>query len=411
MYISDDMNGRDRQEAIDIASAFIDDEKPVAKTAVLIPVAAHQDSEYILPTLAAYAAQRGAEPFTVFLYLNAPLVSSGSDAVADAEQAVDTSRELFPHLDVRSGATRYYADATIGMIRRDLWNAVFLLADHEHGFSSDVIGINNDIDTHRISPHYIARIQQHYERRNHTISKHLGRSIAERAVQVPAATRVTHTVLPSHPNVGRVTTWVDNTYFQAPGHVGYEAGLVVPLSSYAYHSGFSAEAKTHETARVQGGGTMPFIGGAHLYTSPRRYIDRLHEHDTSAIWTEDSFGTNDACRDVLVGDISVSRADEVIVQRLNEDIEQYWLSAAMKDIYDEMGMMNFAERQDAMDGLVPLAAKRVEKQVHKADRLLRYVIGSAALANSVRSRYVPTSYAESRVESLHYFLRDFGVRG
>lgn len=404
LFISEEMTQRDREAAIDMATAFEDKDRPAAKTAVLIPVAAHQDNHYIFPTLGEYAKQKTTSPFTVFLSLNAPL--DAIDAIsktAEAEAIVYQAREAFPRLDVRSSTT-LYDEPTIGLIRRDLWNAAFLLAHYEHGFSDDVTGVNNDIDTHSISPHYISRIQQHYEQRTARYQNLFGDSLANTAVHSSVATRVTHARLSSHPNTAKVTTWVDNTCFQAPGRIGYEAGLVIPFSRYAHNGGFDANAITHETARLYTNYYRPYLSGAQLYTSPRRYIDRLHEHDTSEIWTTDSFGSDDTCRNTLPPDISRERAEDIILGSLDSDIRERWLPGAIDPILTAARLRG-AIGNINHDETLAKATNAAEKQLSKSERLMRKMIGSPLLASLINESFDAKSYAEKRVASFEHALR------
>lgn len=404
LFISEEMTQRDREAAIDMATAFEDKDRPAAKTAVLIPVAAHQDSSYIFPTLREYAKQRTTSPFTVFLSLNAPLDDINNiDKTAEAEAIVDQAREAFPQLDVRSSTT-LYDEPTIGLIRRDLWNAAFLLAHYEHGFSNDVIGVNNDIDAHSISPHYISRIQQHYDQRTARYENLFGDTLKSTAVHSSVATRVTHAALPSHPNTAKVTTWVDNTCFQAPGRIGYEAGLVIPFSRYAHNGGFDANASTHETARLYTSYYRPYLSGAQLYTSPRRYIDRLHEHDTSEIWTTDSFGSDDACRNTLPPDISQERAEDIIFDSLDSDIRERWLPGVVNPILTTARLRSVIGNIDH-DKILAKVTSATEKQLSKSERLMRKMIGSPLLANLINESFDAQSYAEKRVASFEYVLR------
>ena len=402
VYIGDSMTVRDREEANDIANSFFDPNKPAAKTAVLIPVAAHQDGNNILPALSEYAEQRTEEPFTVFLHLNAPYDIDNPQKVEEAEAAVEKASDLFPHLDVRSSLT-FYDNPTIGRVRRDLWNAAFLLAYHEHGFSSDVIGVNNDIDAHRISPHYIARIQQHYKRKDKWRRRELGEVVASKAIQKPVATRVTHAVVPSHPNTGKVTTWIDNTYFQAHNNSAYEAGLAIPFSSYAHHGGFNEDAKTHETSFLHDGtGGYQFISGAHLYTSPRRYIDRLREHDSSEIWSDETFTATDTCREKLPSDISFDRAEELISERLYEDMTHFWLPSILQSTYEDLQIRGSAPDGFDVDDALEGSTRKIEGQVLKAERLLRKALGSTVLADMVREDFGGESFINSLAREVHY---------
>jgi hypothetical protein len=217
VYIGDLMNQEERESAQLIATGFENIERPMAQTAVLIPVAAHQDSKYIYGTLEQYSKQRGNDAFTVFMYLNSPSDSVDEHEVSASQDEVIRAKEAFPQLDIRS-VEGYYEKPVIGKIRRDMWNAALLLAHHEGLLNpgmNDIIGINNDVDTHQISPHYIARIQEYYKLRQ---SRATSVGMPEAPLK-PVGTRVTHAVLPSHPNVGKVTTWIDNTYFQSPEHI------------------------------------------------------------------------------------------------------------------------------------------------------------------------------------------------
>lgn len=404
VFIGDEMSESDRETAQILATDFEDVSKPMEKTAVLIPVAAQQDAGHIVHTMGEYAKQRGCDPFTIFLYLNTPDITSpkGKKRTWDSLKAVGQARRLYPNLDIRS-ALMQDDESTIGGIRRDLWNAAILLADHEGLFSNgpdDVIGINNDIDTTFISPHYIARIQQHYKKRQARANQVNVPSTAHSTV----GTRVSHAVLPSHPNVGKVTRWIDNSLFQAPNHVSYEAGFAIPFSQYAKRGGFRRTSLTHETSWAYDDfpRVLHHLTGAQLYTSPRRYIDRVAEHGTEGIWKPGSFGPTNRCREVLLPDISTEQAEDLILNRLQEDLQYYWLPGAMHPIYEEikhastfnLGAPSFeAEKKQE-------AIARVERQIAKAARLLERVIHSSVLADIVRTGIDTTPYAESQVTSV-----------
>lgn len=409
VFVGDSMTESDRETAQIVATDFEDTTKHMEKTAVLIPVAAHQDADHIVHTMGEYAKQRHCDPFTIFLYLNAPLTTYAKDKnkTWNALEAVSQARSLYPHLDIRSSLMQY-DETTIGGIRRDLWNAAILLADHEGLFSNghdDVIGINNDIDTTFISPHYIARIQEHYKQRQARANQVKVPSTAHATV----GTRVSHAVLPTHPNVGKVTGWVDNSLFQAPQHASYEAGIVIPFSQYAVRGGFRYSSQTHETSWAYDvfKNNLRHITGAQLYTSPRRYIDRLTEHGTANIWKPGSFGTNDRCRNVLLPDISAEEAEDHILDRLQEDLQFHWLPGAMQSVYADIKYAStfnliapaFEEEKKQE------AVARVMKQVDKAARFLEHIIGSPVLADIVRSSIDAKKYAEEQVSSLVLFNR------
>ena len=58
-----------QETMLDYASDFITD-TPIRPFGVLIPVAAHQEAGRIKHSMAEYAAQKDADPTTIFLFLN-----------------------------------------------------------------------------------------------------------------------------------------------------------------------------------------------------------------------------------------------------------------------------------------------------------------------------------------------------
>jgi len=382
LYFADRLTQQERDTAQASAADFEDTERPMARTAVLIPVAAHQDMNLIFNTMDEYAKQKNADSFTIFLYLNLPAGTSDADAVIDqAETMVQFARHTYQTLDIRyTGVT--ITDPTIGYIRRELWNAVAMLAYHEGLFEEgDVIGLNHDIDTVRMSPHYMARVQQHFatrDQRAHSVNLHY-------PVHKPVVTRLSHAVLPDFPNAGKVTTWVDNTSFQSRS--GYEAGFSLPFSHYMKQDGFDAKSITHETHNLYRSTGYAYLSGAQLWTSPRRYVKRLHEHEIAEIWTPLSFGPNDTCRNDGLCDITPQRTEEVIAAQLRNDLRYSWLSASFNDRQYTSRLKEYVVTDLDADNLPPeliaLGRRAVERQMHKAHDLLLRVIGSQTLANEV----------------------------
>lgn len=397
VFIGDKMSQNDRDTAANIAELFQDPNKPMADTAVLIPVAAHQDGRHIFNTMEQYANQRGCKPFTVFLHLNAPLDTAPLEDVEFAIAETERAKKAFPQLDIRHDIM-YYGEEAIGGIRRNLWNAAFLLAHHEGKTDSDIIGMNHDIDTAYVSPHYVSRVQQYYDNKRQRAAQ-IG---LQNFIARPTGTRVTHATLPGHPNVGKVTTWIDNSHFQDPKSFGYEAGLVIPFSYYSHQGGFRAHSKTHETSWVYDFQNIPYLTGAHLYTSPRRYIDRLDEFGNNKIWTHDSFTHTDACRGELRKDITSDRAEELIHDRLYDDIMRQWLPRAMRPIYSSMEEKSIIQTLDQSErsDMVKAATEAVSSQLAKAERLLRRVIRSDLLADMVAEGFNIEKYCTEQVESM-----------
>jgi hypothetical protein len=400
VFIGDKMSQGDRDTAANIAESFQNPDKPMADTAVLIPVAAHQDGKHIFHTMEQYANQRGNKPFTVFLHLNAPFDTAPLEEVEFTIRETERAKDAFPHLDVRYD-TMYYEDEPIGGIRRNLWNAAFLLAHHEGKTDSEIIGMNHDIDTQYISPHYIARVQRHYDMQR----RRAGQVGVTNYIAHPVHTRVTHAVSKNHPNIGKVTTWIDNSYFQDPAKVGYEAGMIIPFSHYTDRGGFRAYSKTHETSWVHDPfqkTAVPYLAGAQLYTSPRRYIDRLQEFGSDNIWSNDSFTDTDNCRETLREDITHDQAEEHIIDRLDRDIMYHWLTHAMHPIYDAIKHESILRDLSAADRAQFAAegTEAVTRQLAKAQRLLRKVIKSEILADLVAESYDSREYSSSQVESV-----------
>lgn len=350
--------------ALQVHTALHSREKPIANTAVLIPVAAHQDGAYIEPALAEYAKQKTREPFTVALHLNAPKGHGRDDAVDASFDAIARAKARFPQLDIRHSYLEY-EEPTIGRIRRDLWNAALLGIYVDEGFSYRSIGINHDIDVHRISPHYIDRIQQLTKSREQQLLRGDDKNSTSVLFGI-IGTRVTHEVLPSHPNVGKVTSWGDATMFQGLGHEIYEAGLAMPLAHYMLADGFDETARTHETRPfVQPRHMVSYLAGAQLYTSPRRLAARLGENSTHKVWTDESFGASDACRDELAKDISAERAFELINDRVIDDVDTYWLPGTRNSVH-----------------------QTYESQVKKAERYMRMVVGFPEIADTIRDTFI-----------------------
>ena len=110
-----------------VADDLHDSDKPLASTLALIPIAAHQESRWIAPTMAEYAKQQTDEPFSVCLFLNAPLDQTNASTVDETVTAVEVAKRQHPQLDIRS-SLEFIDEPTIGLVRRRLWNAALMLA-------------------------------------------------------------------------------------------------------------------------------------------------------------------------------------------------------------------------------------------------------------------------------------------
>ena len=314
----------------------------------------------------------------------------------------------FPSLDIREAYIEY-DEFTIGAARRDLWNGALTLAYYdgimEPGMP-DVIGINHDVDVNYISPHYIKRIQQYYKKRQCN-AESVGLPNAQLR---PIGTRVSHAVLPSHPNIGKVTRWIDNTYFQQPGHGNYEAGMVIPFSHYTSLGGFNAADSTHETRWVSDGIPVKQLIGAQLQTSPRRYIDRLEEHGTAGIWLPGTFGAKDACRDQLKPDITHETAEDIILKKLEIDIRESWMYGALYNTFEAIRYADLDTlKSDTFQKEINAQAEVIaSKQLAKAVRFLRKIVRSDILADILETGFDAPDYAQDRIQSLTFLRQAFG---
>lgn len=399
-FLGDEVTAAEMEQAASIARDFSDTDTLMASTAVLIPVAAHQEAARILPAMSQYARQDTREPFTIFMLLNSPEDEAESPAVSESVRQVDIARRLYPELDIRQSITSY-PDPIIGKIRRDLWNAVTLLAEHEQiftrdstdsvGINHDVIGISHDIDSVYISPRYIDRVQRFYWLRQ------LGYEVLEQpeALMAPRGTAVRHAYPANYPHIGRAIAWTDMTFAQMRRAFHYEEGTTVPLSWYAYSCGFDPTARTYETANVKMGKRARVIPGTLMETSPRRYIDRLQQHGLREIWQDGTFGADDACRTRLPAqDITKERLEDIILEDLEDTLWSRWYFPVTFDACDA-AMENIGKDRPEMIAAVDASVERsVRRQHHKIDRMLRSVIRSDILADMVSSAHPAASIVE-----------------
>lgn len=303
------LTARDTEMATAIAGQIQAPSTPLARTQVLIPVAAHQEAAQVPNTLEQYAHQQTDHPFTIILGLNSPVSQVENPQINHTLQAIEQAKRDYPELDVHTTMT-VYEQPTIGMVRRDLWNGA-LLASRQQGYydnkDDEIIGINHDIDLISMSPRYIARVQQSYDRQQHTSA---GRTTAT-PLSV-ARTGIHHALSPDHPNISKGIFWSD--FLRRQEKQSLEAGLIIPFSYYAQKGGFDQTTITHECAKITAGlARIDNIPGTTMRTSPRRYIDRLH-YGYGKIWTSETFGATDICREESRqgSDISFDQLEEII---------------------------------------------------------------------------------------------------
>ena len=303
--------GEELENATAMASELIEQGGPLAKTVVIVPVAAHQESAWIKPALSQYARQRTDTPFTVVLGLNCPAAEADDTAVQQCIAATDQAKADHPELDVRT-TFRTYEQPVIGKIRRDLWNGVARASLHDKTsmeMGGDTIGINHDIDLIRLDMNVIRNIQRHYQR---YLQDTEGKFMLE-----ASNTQVRHGISPDHPNISRTVTWSDYVSRACEGH--FEEGFVIPLAKYARGQGFNPRHKLREVLSLMGGMRPGIIRNTATVTSPRRYLQYMNTHGYE-IWEEDIFSATDACRiREDFPDIDRGRMEEIVTGRLSTE--------------------------------------------------------------------------------------------
>lgn len=394
-----DINGFEQESANYLAAQLQDSDKPLADTVVLIPIAAHQEYGNIENAMDQYATQQPRRPFSILLYPNAPY-DSDAGAVDKTVSEIEKAKKKHPHLDIRSSAPELYDTPTIGTIRRTLWNAALLLAHFEGRFddpTSDVIGLNHDIDVVRMTPRYIGRVQGKVDKTQQNRAK-LGMSYS---VSPPHSTFVKHAHDPVRPNSAKATFWHDFAYWQLRPRGAFDAGLVLPFSYYAAKNGAVAEAKTNEMSSLLNNQTFYVIPGTVLETSPRRFSERLpqlNDLDGRSIWTEDSFGANDVCRTQEdVSDISRLHLESLVDNSLDSSIDLFFDSTIRKFVGDKVSYSLLPSTYEPSAGEL---IDKLERKKNLAATVLERVMELPYVASRVRKNYDTSDLAQTVISSI-----------
>jgi hypothetical protein len=371
---------------------------PLARTVVLIPVAAHQEAARIPRALEQYAKQETNEPFSVVLYLNAPSDQITSSGVIESIQACTDAQVTYPHLDLRYSICGYTAP-TIGEVRRDLWNSALYVAKSDELFverNDEVIGLNHDIDVEYMSPRYIKRVQDYYR----NVEQSYKDNGLDRWRLEPTSTLVRHAIPEEYPNIGKAILWWDFMIHQIRDRSGFEASIAIPFSYYATTDGFSRGSTTYETHSVTKGRDLPGIPGTVLKTSPRRFIDRIAENGYADLWTDESFTATDDCRKPLTKkDISKKRLEDIIFDSLSTDIDFYIISNAVHEAgkYDILHTIlhdDFDATPENIEKYVQgVVADSIDRRLRLARKVLSEIIESQALSDLL-ALYNPQHIAE-----------------
>jgi len=340
----------EQEHANQLAADLHRDDRPLAHTVVLIPVAAHQEAHNIENAIAQYAHQQTDQPFSVLLHPNAPLEVDPAATEATLAE-IEKAKQTHPQLDIRTTPPEYYDRPTIGVIRRNLWNAALLLAHYEGAFDTvgnEVIGINNDIDIVRQSPRNI----KHVQARTNKVQLVYERLGQPEAISRPHGIFVKHAYDPETPNTSRAVFWYDFCYAQLRSKGSYEAGLIIPFSYYAKHDGIQSDATLIETKSLIDGKNPGVIPGTILETSPRRFAQRLHDTNLLFnVWTESTFGANDECRTSKAQDISRVKLKSLIHGSLNSSLDYFFTTTVdrYEELFDTEVRWNIKDKDTALD--------------------------------------------------------------
>ncbi|HET8884101.1 MAG TPA: hypothetical protein VFM68_01375 [Candidatus Saccharimonadales bacterium] len=398
------LNERDNLHGQHIADSIYDSGQPLASHLVLIPVAAHQEAAQIPQALDQYAQQQTDQPFSVVLGLNSPSSEQNNPEIDKTLAAIDHTKQRHPDLDIRTAMT-FYDDSTIGMIRRDLWNGALLASLDQGAYTQDkdeVIGINHDIDLVSMSPRYIQRVQRAYQHEQHKYD-----SAGIPPIPLPIKTTIVkHAPSPQHPNISKGTYWADFVVRQR--NSSFEAGLIFPLSYYADRGGFAANAKTNEAAELAGPvDERHVIPGTIMQTSPRRYIDRL-QYGFDNIWSDDTFGATNACRQVDdKPDINHATLEDIIEQDGLPDRISDMSKSAINSVVKKHNSVIYTTRGQeyaAIDTLEKSMQQAIDKKIILAMNVLARVVQSPRLASEVLSLYPNDGYRDSIIDP--YFSTD-----
>jgi len=363
------------------------------QTVVIIPVAAHSEAGNIVHALEQYAKQDATKPFAVHLHMNWPKDFSDSVAVRESFAEITRAKKLFPHLDIRVSEMEYGNDPTIGAIRRSAWNGTLFKLYQQNDYE-EAIGINNDIDVIKLSKSYISNVQDFYSDYYQQERREIGAPTA--------ATVVKHVIDEKYPNSSKAVFWKDFSSRMFKG--SYEAGLVVPMTTYALGDGFDSVAATHETSRFinHSLGPLPMIPGTSLITSSRRHYDRLPENDYETIWTEESFGANDDCR---TAEEFTDISNEEMIQKVSADATLFAADYVAYALYWHLTK----EEEDALisddEDIREAMDAEITRRIKKTERMTRYVLDTALQVPRVGEFLSLQTFSDTNINHQLYVKR------
>lgn len=381
------------RDVVNVFAGNIKSDKPLAPVSAIIPIAAHQESARIAPTLAQYAKQQTDEPFSVVLHPNMP-VDGDIEQAQDTIDEIEAAKVMYPDLDIRSTELHIVESPKIGQLRRDVWGATILLAYVEGAFdaSEEYMGLNHDIDVTHMSPHYMRRVQQY---RDKVRAKRKSHGISRDIPLQTMSTQMRHSFDANFPNSSTVASWIDFAHRQAGNASSYDASLVVPFAHYAKSGGFDKSKSTYETSPLRNGGQgIQKIPGTAIHTSPRRYIGRLPYHSTSEIWSEGSFDAYNEYREQDAGsDILPERKDVLIEESLVTTMPHFF-----RKTFEERSLIEDALRGMSAEESLEIYERKLARRKQLAMKFLKGYAQSSRIAHVVDASY-----------DIHAIARDYTV--
>lgn len=355
--------------------------KPLADTVAIAPINSIQEALNIEPAICQYGRMNRSKPFSIVLGLNQ---YSGLESTAGAvasRAAVGRAIDAHPDLDIRV-VDMSYSRPVIGRIRRDLWNGTMRAADSTGNFDGgkEMVGINHDIDTVQIAKSYMERVQAFYGRLDR-VMPHM--------VSPVRGSQSRHAASREHPVISRTVAWSDYVYRKTD--VAYEAGLIVPMSYYAWAGGINGNAHMTEVVSLldatpgDHSDHPPLIDGTSYATSLRRYVAYIGERGYN-VWSEGSFGAFDECRTRTdYPDISV-RGQHRIMAGSFDDFSMLLVDQAIKQASPTSSAVRLAAEAGS-PGTLDRVMQSVEHTKRRSAGVLGRLSGSRVLVGEFVDRF------------------------
>lgn len=330
----------------------------LAPVVILVPVLATHDS-HLIENFVEVHSHENTDIFTIVFYPNASLeVDPDRSKVQETVELLKELKLKYPKVDFR-----WMIDedppaefTTIGAIRKELWDAVFLSIFDESASNHSTL---TSIETEDLSESNLLKAYSIINREHLLINQDVdlvrySRGTLEEYASIVVTLDLSwegkpyqpiayncagsHNKLPSHSNANMVVSFFDHLYYYA--RVSYEAGITMTATTYGEYGGFDSSSYTYEVAGFthRSGKSIHYVDNLEFETSSRRLYEKFHKTSVKNIWgsaktsTKEEFSDVDECRYVKAGDISRSRACDLILEwNDDEDFSHYLVLAAFFD--------------------------------------------------------------------------------